>query len=69
MVSFLNTLEDPYYSNITDDLLGLAKANVTKHVTNLLSTPNNESVAEMINWVSDGIGYSRKHSDSEKQRI
>lgn len=59
--SFVDTLESPYYANITDELLGLAKANVTKHVTNLLSTPNNESIAEMINYASDGITYSRKY--------
>lgn len=69
MFSFINTLDDPFYSNITDELVGLAKANVTKHVTNLLYTPNNESVAEMINCVSEGIGYSRKNTDSEKKRI
>lgn len=64
---FFQILENPYYSNITEEILGLAKANVTAHVTTLLSTQNNESIAGFTNYLSKVvIEYSRKQMKTPK---
>lgn len=58
---FFQIQESPEYYTITEEILGLAKANITEHVTTLLSTQNNESIAESINFLSEVlIEYSRK---------
>lgn len=66
---FFQIQESPHYYTITEEILGLAKANVTEHVTTLLSTQNNESIAESINYLSEVlIEYSRKQNNSEERR-
>ncbi|KAL2286339.1 hypothetical protein FJTKL_07113 [Diaporthe vaccinii] len=52
---FFQIKESPDYYTITEEILGLAKANVTEHVITLLSTQNNESIAESINFLSEMI--------------
>lgn len=67
--AFFHIQASSYYSNITNEILGLAKANVTEHVTTLLCTQNNESIAEFINLLSERIGgYSRKQNYFQKLR-
>lgn len=65
---FFHIQDSPDYYHITEEILGLAKANVTEHVTTLLSTQSNESIAESINYLSEVmIEYSRKQNNSEER--
>lgn len=66
-MAFLDTTDSPYSPNRTDELLGLAKANVTEHMTTLLSTQNNQNIVDMANCVTNIYDYSRKNNSSEKQ--
>lgn len=65
---FFEELESAAYHIITDEILGSAKANVIEHVTTLLSTQNNQSIAEMINYTSEIMEFPRKNKNSEKPR-
>lgn len=67
-MAFFDTIDSPHTANRTDKLLGLVKANVTEHMTTLLSTQNNQSIADMANCVTNIYSYSRKNNSSEKQK-